>query len=150
MLHVIQPQALMRAACPRCRSVGKIVPTQTVKALAAISLRHIVSDPYYFCESPNCPVVYFTAAGAEIRAAELRERVYQKEPDADDVPICYCFQHRAGAVRHATTEDRAQIIADIQAGIQANQCACDLRNPQGSCCLGNVRSLTKKLAHIEL
>ena len=41
--------------------------------------------------------------------------------------------------------DRAALIDDIDAGIQAGQCACDLRNPQGSCCLGNVRGLVKRL-----
>ncbi len=40
---------------------------------------------------------------------------------------------------------RAAIVDDINAGIQAGQCACDLRNPQGSCCLGNVREAIKQL-----
>ena len=37
------------------------------------------------------------------------------------------------------------MVDDIHAGINAGQCACDLRNPQGSCCLGNVRGLIKRL-----
>jgi hypothetical protein len=36
-------------------------------------------------------------------------------------------------------------VDDINTGISAEQCACDLRNPQGSCCLGNVRGLIKRL-----
>lgn len=36
---------------------------------------------------------------------------------------------------------RYKLSADITAGIRAGQCACDLRNPQGICCLGNVRRL---------
>jgi hypothetical protein len=36
-------------------------------------------------------------------------------------------------------------VDDIDTGINTGQCACDLRNPQGSCCLGNVRGLIKRL-----
>jgi len=34
-----------------------------------------------------------------------------------------------------------QITNSIQAGLSA----CDIRNPQGSCCLGNVRGVIKQL-----
>ena len=36
---------------------------------------------------------------------------------------------------------RSNIPSQIMAGIQADQCACDIRNPQGRCCLGNVNRL---------
>jgi hypothetical protein len=36
-------------------------------------------------------------------------------------------------------------VDDINTGINTEHCACDLRNPQGSCCLGNVRSLIKRM-----
>ena len=42
-------------------------------------------------------------------------------------------------------ELRKAIIDDISTGINAGQCACDLRNPQGSCCLGNVRGLSERV-----
>ncbi len=32
------------------------------------------------------------------------------------------------------------------ARVQAGQCACELRNPQGSCCPGNVRALAPAVA----
>jgi hypothetical protein len=57
------------------------------------------------------------------------------------VLVCYCFQYTAASVRLAQAEGQHSIVDDISAGIQAGQCACDLRNPQGSCCLGNVRAL---------
>ena len=70
--------------------------------------------------------------------------MYQKEPEAGEVFVCYCFRHTTGDLLVASTEDRGAILDDINTGINAGQCACDLRNPQGSCCLGNVRSLIKK------
>jgi hypothetical protein len=50
-----------------------------------------------------------------------------------------------GEIRAASPEARTSLLDDITTGIQADQCACDMRNPQGSCCLGNVRALIKRL-----
>ena len=38
------------------------------------------------------------------------------------------------------------MIAAVEAGIRAGKCACDIRNPQGSCCLGNVRAVVMAAA----
>lgn len=132
--------------CPECKQKGKAVQKQTVKALISISLRSIQDAQYYFCRTQSCPVVYYSAEGISIfTTAQVRERVYQKEPDSGDVYVCYCFHHTVGEIRNASREARELIIKDINTGIQTNQCACDLRNPQGSCCLGNVRSLMKQM-----
>lgn len=134
-------------ACPACGQPGKPVQSQTVKGLVAISLRLVEAVEYRFCRTERCPVVYFSPGGAQVFSVDqLRERVHQKEPSADDIPVCYCFRHTAGEVRAASVEGRRLILADIQAGIDAGQCACDLRNPQGACCLGNVRELMRRSA----
>jgi hypothetical protein len=62
----------------------------------------------------------------------------------------YCFRHTVGDVRAASPATRAAIVDDINAGIKAGQCACDLRNPQGSCCLGNVRGLIEQAESLEV
>jgi hypothetical protein len=90
--------------------------------------------------------VYFSADGEQtFTVQEVRERVYQKEPEAEDVFICYCFRHTVGELRNVMPEDRIAIVDNINTGINAGQCACDLRNPQGSCCLGNVNRRIKQL-----
>ncbi len=129
-----QRKSHLEAFCPECAQKGKIVQGQTVKALLSISLRYVQKVEYYFCRTQSCPVVYFTADGkSTFTTPQLCERVYQKEPNADDVFVCYCFKHSAAEIRNASPEARVSMINDINAGIQANQCACDLRNPQGSC-----------------
>lgn len=134
------------SACPECGQPGKPVEGQTVKALLAVSLRETRASAYLFCRTRACPVVYFSVDGAQrFTVPQVRERVYQKEPDTDEVFVCYCFRHTVGQVRSAPPASRAAILDDINTGIQAGQCACDLRNPQGSCCLGNVRGLIKRL-----
>jgi hypothetical protein len=50
-----------------------------------------------------------------------------------------------GDLGAASSEGRIAIVDDINTGINAGQCACDVRNPQGSCCLGNVRGMIKRL-----
>ena len=132
--------------CPQCRKTGKPVVTQTVKAFLSASLRQIQDVQYMFCRTQTCPVVYFSVDGKQIFTIEhVRERVYQKELETEEVHICYCFQHTVGEFRTASSADRAAILEDIETGIVTAQCACDLRNPQGSCCLGNVHSLIKRL-----
>lgn len=130
--------------CPVCGMKGKPVQGQTVKALLAVSLRAVQDVEYLFCRTPTCPIVYFSHDGEQtFSTAQVRELVYQKEPDSDDVLVCYCFQHCVGEIRTASPAARAAIVDDINTGINAGQCACDLRNPQGACCLGNVRGLIK-------
>ena len=141
----VQRKSHPEAFCPECKQKGKVVQGQTVKALLSVSLRLIQDTEYYFCRTRSCPVVYYSADGkSTFTTLQLRERVYQKEPSADDVYVCYCFKHTVAEIRNASPESSDSIIKDINTGIQTNQCACDLRNPQGSCCLGNVRRLMKQ------
>jgi hypothetical protein len=138
------------AACPSCGHAGKAIDTLTVKALLALPLTALEGGDgaYRFCRTPHCAVVYFTADGRQrFTEADLRERVHQKHAAEADVLVCYCFRHTPGSIKaeaEATGESTA--VAAITAGIQAGQCACEVRNPQGSCCLGNVRAVVDRLA----
>ncbi len=132
------------SVCPANGQKGKPVQNQTLKAMLRISLRAVIETEYLFCSSSDCPVVYFSADGSQTFSVEqLREAVYQKEPGNPAVPVCYCFQHSLGSIKTASIEQRQTILTDIKQGISAGQCACDLRNPQGSCCLGNVSKAIK-------
>ena len=133
-------------ACPECGKIGKSVQGQTIKSLLSLSLRYVQDVRYLFCRTQTCPVVYFSADSEQTYTIqEVRERVYQKEPEEEDVFICYCFRHTVGELRNASPEDRVAIGDNINTGINTGQCACDLRNPQGSCCLGNVNLRIKQL-----
>lgn len=140
----VQPIPLTTNVCPVCGTKGKRVQGQTVKALLSVSLREVNDVEYLFCKAQTCPVVYFTLDGGKtFTVAQIRERVYQKESNNQDVFVCYCFRYKVGDILTATPEARNAIVDDINTGINSGQCACDLRNPQGSCCLGNVRGLIK-------
>lgn len=141
------PFSLPPGACPTNGQVGAVVNTLTLKALLARPLTVLREGEYRFCRAPDCPTVYYSADGAQ-RFAEpdLRERVYQKHPAEPDVLVCYCFGHTLGGIRAEIERGgRSTVVAQIEAGIQAGQCACDIRNPQGTCCLGNARALVRRL-----
>jgi Zinc binding domain len=141
-----RPPSRISKACPECGQAGKPIEGQTVKAMLSVSLRKVQNTQHLFCRTQTCSVVYFSTHSEQTFTIEhIRERVYQKEPEAQDVFICYCFRHTVGDLRAASLEERIAIVEDINTGINAGQCACDLRNPQGSCCLGNVRSMIKQL-----
>jgi hypothetical protein len=139
--------AVQSGLCPSCGEKGKSVDGQTVKALLSVSLREVTHEPYFFCRTAECPVVYYSADGTQaFTTDQVRERVYQKEPQAEDVPVCYCFRHSAGSIRAEIEQTGSStVVEEITAGTRAGYCACDLRNPQGSCCLGNVAALVKQL-----
>ncbi|HXF64963.1 MAG TPA: hypothetical protein VNK95_25270 [Caldilineaceae bacterium] len=133
--------------CPVCGAKGKVVSLETVKAMLAVSLALIQPTTYRFCRTEHCPVVYFAADGRQtFGERDLRERVHQKHAWDDDVFVCYCFRHTPGTIEVELLETGASSVVEaINAGIQAGQCACEIRNPQGSCCLGNVRATVKRL-----
>lgn len=131
--------------CPQCNSKGKNIDNATIKSLISVSLHRVEDVKHFFCATPDCTVVYFAEDKSEtFFTHDLRERVYQKEPDADDVWVCYCFFHSLGDIHASMTEDEQSVIVDdINDGIQRGHCACDWRNPQGNCCLGNVLTIVK-------
>lgn len=119
----------------------------TLKAMLNVSLLALRDTPYLFCRTAECDVVYFSADGAQsFTKAQIRVPIHQKEPDDETVPVCYCFRHNPASIRAEWLATGAStVIEEINSGIQAGQCACELRNPQGSCCLGNVSRVVKQI-----
>ena len=132
--------------CPECRQAGKPIDLLTLKAQLSVSLTELRQSEYLFCPAQGCSIVYFSADGSQsFPETQLRERVYQKHRGDDDVFVCYCFRHTVGSIRRelAATQ-QSTVVATVTAGIKADQCACEVRNPQGNCCLGNVRAAVKQ------
>ena len=126
--------------CPVSGSVASRVGLVTVKALIIPeALRRLDGRKYHFCSDPGCDVVYFdNRAGSVFRKQDLRVRVGLKE-SSDPVPMCYCFDVTVADLRNEIAARGAtEIPAVISAEVRAGHCACEVRNPQGTCCLGNV------------
>ncbi len=133
--------------CPTNQQIGKTVNSITLKALLNLPLTEIRPVEYRFCRAPDCPTVYYSTDGSQIISeTDLREKVYQKHPNDADILVCYCFQHTIGSTREEISRSgHSTAVEQINNAIKADLCACDIRNPQGTCCLGNVRELVQRL-----
>lgn len=128
------------SACPECGRPARRVALRTVKAmLTGLALRRLrPHDDFRFCGSAECDVVYFSSEQT-FRVTDVRERVFQKDPSGD-APVCYCFDWtRASLVAAVGRGIRPD--EEIEGHVREGRCACDLRNPQGACCLGNVKAV---------
>ncbi len=140
-----EPATLEKALCPSCHQPGKSIDDITLKAMLAVPLTELRAVEYRFCRTPGCPTVYYSVDGEQQFGEDaLRERVHQKHPSADDVLVCYCFGHSPSTIRDELAETgHSSAVERITAGIESDQCACEVRNPQGACCLGNVRAVVQ-------
>lgn len=125
--------------CPHCDEKGRSVSLATVGSMAKTSVEaHKLSQPSYkLCRNPDCPVVYFTR-GITIDKTELRVAVNFKETNYDG-PVCYCFNHTLASIRaEIQSTARSTVQRAITQEIQAGRCACEVKNPAGTCCLGDI------------
>ncbi len=131
--------------CPVCGQPGKSVETKTLKHIVQPTHLELVNKPgFLFCRSSGCDVVYFHPDGDRLRKPDVRVRVGLKETE-DPVPICYCFGFtQAMALDELRATGKSIIPQRITAEVKAGNCACEIRNPQGSCCLGNVTAVVKR------
>lgn len=123
--------------CPECGLKGKAVATLTVKSLVRHHAAVAAAAQFSFCRTPDCEVVYFSDQ-AMFRKPDLKVRVGVKET-TDPVPLCYCFGYdREDIRRDMDTTDNAHILEKIKAEVQNGFCACEVKNPSGACCLGDI------------
>jgi len=102
------------------------------------------TDGFRFCAEPACEVAYFQPdTGARFLRCEVRVRIGQKET-ASPRPVCYCFGHTIEEIegeveRTGTSRVPDEIAEKCRQGLDR----CEETNPQGACCLGNVRQAMK-------
>lgn len=134
------------SCCPRCGTKGKSIDAITPKALlTSAALRRGVPARPLFCAESDCEVVYF-GEGQVFSRSDVKVDVFAKAPTADSTPVCYCFAHSRASIRAAISiEGRSSASSDIAELVRAGACACEVRNPKGSCCLADVRQLEKEL-----
>jgi Zinc binding domain len=139
-------QKRVNAVCPKNGKICKPVPRITVETLTGPEHRRsLTSMPYSFCDSPDCDVVYVSASGEQvITKNQLRVRVGIKEKE-DPIQFCYCFDFDRKAIwddiRLKGTTDIPRMITDR---VKAGECRCEVTNPRGSCCLGDIYRAVKQ------
>jgi hypothetical protein len=132
--------------CARCGIKGTAVELQTVKALLTeAALARLSATRHRFCAETTCPVVYFDDDGQMFLTGDVRVPVWQKQAAGKRI-ICYCFGESESRIR-ADLEGTAATMAveRVRAHIAARRCACEIRNPKGSCCLGDLIAAVKRI-----
>src|SRR5258708_245292 len=124
-------------ACPSCGKKGKPVAVLTVKSLVRNHTRVPASVSYAFCRTPECDVLYFSDQ-AVFTKPDLKIRLEVNETP-EPVTLCYGFDYsREDVRRDIETAGMTRILDDIKAEVQGGFCACEVKNPSGACCLGDI------------
>jgi len=132
-------------ACPRCGAVGRPVADETILAiLKPGQVGALLAAERRFCKTPRCDVLYYAGDGHLVEKGAAKIRVGIKETDAP-VPLCYCFGFsRADVRRQVADRGESDIPARIAAEVRAGRCSCEVKNPSGQCCLGEVNGAVKE------
>jgi hypothetical protein len=133
--------------CPLSGSPGKAVDRQTVKALLTEhGLVRLSPGEYRFCPDADCDVVYFGADDVRFTTGDVRVGVWQKQPFGRR-QVCYCVGESEDSIRaEIEAEGRSSAVERIREHIAAGRCACEVRNPRGACCLGDVIAAVERVA----
>lgn len=135
------PRTCPPTLCPECGKQGSSVVRLTLGALLKPEHRHRIphEEECCVCRTSTCDVAYFLPDKALFRKDDLSVRVGLKESNDPHAPVCYCFGWTPMRIREELeTTGRSTAIEQIKAQVKAGNCYCEVTNPQGSCCLGNV------------
>ena len=113
-------------------------------AVSIETVRHHLKKPladtltgqhYFFCDSPDCDVVYFGDDDSVLLNTDMQTPVGQKHRAADNI-LCYCYGISYGQVHreiseHGKSSSREFVTEKTKSGT----CQCRMLNPSGKCCL---------------
>jgi hypothetical protein len=138
------------ALCIECGEPGRSVPRLTVlHHVKSEKLCRVCDEEYKFCATPACSVVYFAASGELFTVSDVRELVTIKASGGVR-PLCYCFGFMEGDIREEIERTgQSSVPAQIGRLIKEKMCACEIRNPSGACCLGEINRVVKRFSVAE-
>jgi hypothetical protein len=141
----VSPPPDATSTCPSCGTSGRHIDRITLKSLlSGEALMQLTDGEYRFCPTKECDVVYF-APKSTFRKKDIAVPVWQKSDDPS-VPVCYCFGHSEESIRaEMIMAGRSTVLEDVKRLVREGRCACEVRNPQGACCLGNVAQVVTRL-----
>jgi hypothetical protein len=121
----------------------------TLKALLRpAALERLSPMEHRFCATPACPIVYFGDGGV-FDYEDVQVPVFQKSLQGERT-VCYCLGISVGLIEREIALGRSTSVDRIRELVKADRCACEIRNPEGSCCLGNVGVVLKAVAALML
>ena len=125
-----------KAICPECNTQQNEVSFQTVLFHTKCpENQSLPQSDFYFCSNPQCAIVYFNVDGRTVEKSQVRGHVGQKRQDLERT-LCYCFglsqkQFDEEVKSQGKSPSKDWIIEQTR----NHNCACEIRNPSGRCCL---------------
>lgn len=140
------PQPKGKVECPTCNEKAKGVLGKTVKALLTDNSKSKLScfDSFYYCKTPTCSTIYFR--DETILTQEDINVIVGLKDGATPATVCYCFDWTKEKIR-ADIKNTGNTVAldDIKAKMENPGCSCEILNPSGGCCLGDVGKAIKEI-----
>ena len=139
--------APLRAHCPQSKTSARKIQRRTVEHLVKPELVGSISDSqYYYCDAPDCPVVYFNQdSSGTFTKGDLQVPVFAKDP-GKEVNVCYCFDWTRGRIEEEIKETGTSTASrEVAEKMKADHCDCDIKNPKGTCCLGDINRFVAAL-----
>jgi len=133
---------------PSCKNKAKNIQLMTINSMLKPSVLESINamEKYHFRSTKNCKVVYFDTSNKEYTLSDIKISVHQKD-DSLSTPVCYCFNWTKEKIKqNVENKLTPNPLEHIRENIKENRCGCEVNNPQGSCCLGNVKKFIKNLA----
>jgi len=137
----------MKFPCPACENATRAIKPETLQSLLTTEALESRVDlaGYRFCPNSECDLVYSHPDRDEkLLADSVAVPVFQKSDDSGRF-VCYCFEYRVSEIySEVKSKGSSDVVASITAKCRNGEDHCSLKNPQGSCCLGNVRAVVKE------
>lgn len=132
--------------CPDCREKGQAVSTDTARHLVREErTEQLDGKDLMFCKTPTCSIVYYSPDGGPLfKKSDICVRVGLKETE-DPVWVCYCFDISERQIREEIERTgKSTASKRIRMEVEAGNCECEIKNPLGRCCPGEVRAAEKR------
>jgi len=141
----VKNNEVLNNVCFVCKSKSKSVSYKTILMILTFEqLKRSKESKYFYCSNPNCNVVYFSNELELVyNKNDVRLKIGIKETKKSKL-ICYCFD-----ITEKQIKDELKLIGKstipnfITEKIKHKLCACNIKNPSGKCCLGDVKNIIK-------
>lgn len=139
--------------CPECSNSGVKVHNITLEShLKDESILNFDTNLIYkFCKNETCPIAYFSEErNKTFTKYNLKTKATLKDPGLD-VSVCYCFGHtRKSVLDEIKLTGESNVLDEIKKKMKDPGCFCERSNPQGGCCLSNVRDWVSEARKIAI
>ncbi len=136
----------MKLLCPLCANNSRAVKAVTLQCLLTSTASPAAGDfeGFRFCPTSTCELLYFhSERDQQFGTDAVGPAVFQKSESPERL-VCYCFDHSVADIDAEVQQTgSSDSIASITEKCRRGDDRCPETNPQGSCCLGNVRSVVK-------